>query len=56
MDIGAAKCSVVAVLKGHLEEANDIRLSSRDLISHLSPTDAYKYLGILEADNLNISK
>ena len=30
MDIGAAKCSVVAVLKGHLAEANDIGLSSGD--------------------------
>ena len=50
-DIGAAKCNVVAVLKGHLAEANDIGLSSGDLICHLSPTDTYKYLGILEADN-----
>jgi len=51
MDIGAAKCSVVAALKGHLAEAKDIGLSSRDLICHLSPTDTYKYLGILEANN-----
>ena len=51
MDIGTTKCSVVAVLKGHLAEANDIGLSSGELICHLSPTDTYKYLGILEADN-----
>ena len=51
MDIGAAKCSVVAVFKGHVAEAIDIGLSSGDLICHLSPTDIYKYLGILEADN-----
>jgi len=51
MCIGAAKYSVVAVLKGHLTEANNIRLSSGDLLCHLSPTDTYIYLGILEADN-----
>ena len=52
MQIGAAKCSVVAILKGHLGEANDITLSSGDLITHLSPCSTYRYLGILEADNL----
>jgi len=51
MDISAAKFSVLDVLKGHLAEANDIKLSSGDLICHLSPTDACKYLGILEANN-----
>jgi len=51
MDISATKCSVVAVLRGHLAEADDISLSSGDLIAHLSPAGTYKYLGILEADN-----
>jgi len=52
MEIGTDKCSVVAVLKSHLAEANDITLSSGDLIAHLSPCSAYRYLGILQADNL----
>ena len=51
METGTAKCSVVAILKGHLAEANVITLSSNDLIARLSPVGAYKYLGILEADN-----
>jgi len=51
MEIGAAKCSVVAIVKGHLAEVKDIVLSSGDLIAHLSPCGAYRYLGILEADN-----
>ena len=37
MEIGAAKCSVVAMLKGHLAEAKDLTLYSGDLITHLSP-------------------
>ena len=52
MEIGAAKCSVVVILKSHLAEANDLTLSSGDLITHLSPCSTYRYLGILEADNL----
>jgi len=40
----------VAILRGHLVEANDIALSNGDLIAHLSPVGAHKYLGILEAD------
>ena len=51
MDIGAAKCSVVPALKGHLAEVNDIRLSSGHLICHKSATVTYKYLGILKANN-----
>ena len=51
MEIGAAKCSVLAILRGKLAEVNDITLSSGDLIAHLSPVSAYKYLGILEADS-----
>ena len=51
MEIGAAKCSVMAILKGHLTEANVITLSSNDLIAHLPLVGAYKYLGILLANN-----
>ena len=42
MEIEAAKCSVVAILKGHLAEANDITLSNSDLIAHLSPCSTYR--------------
>ena len=52
MDIGTAKCNVVAVSLGYLIDTKDIPLPSGDLILQLEPGGAYKYLGISEADSL----
>ena len=52
MTIGAAKCNIVAVSRGHLVESDSVALSSGDLIQSLSPEGVYKYLGIFEADSL----
>ena len=51
MSIGAAKCNIVAVSKGHLVESDSVVLSSGDVIQSLSPTSFYKYLGVLESDS-----
>ena len=52
MDIGTAKCNVVAVSRGHIVNIEDIPLPSGDCILQLEPEGAYKYLGILEADTI----
>ena len=52
MDIGTAKCNVVAVSRGHISSTADIPLPSGDSIQQLEPGEAYKYLGILEADSI----
>jgi len=51
MSIGAAKCNIVAVSRGHLVDSDSVSLSSGDLIHYLSPIGVYKYLGILESDS-----
>ena len=52
MDIGTAKCAVVAVSCGHLVDTEEISLPSGDCIQQLEPGGVYKYLGIIEADTL----
>lgn len=37
MSIGAAKCNIVAVSRGHLVDSDSVSLSSGDLIHYLSP-------------------
>ena len=37
---------------GCLTDSDGVMLSSGDLIQSLSPVDVYKYLGVLEADNI----
>ena len=41
MSVGAAKCNIVAVSKGHLVESDNVVLSSGDMIQSLSPTSFY---------------
>ena len=52
MQIGANKCNVVSMNRGRLTHSDGVMLSSGDLIQSLSPVDVYKYLGVLEADNI----
>ena len=51
MSIGAAKCNIVSVHKGHLVELDSVVLSSGDIIDALAPDGFYKYFGIFEADS-----
>ena len=51
MDIGTAKCNVVAVSRGRLVDTEVISLPSGDCIQQLEPGGAYRYLGIIEADS-----
>ena len=52
MEIGTAKCNVVALSRGHLVNTEDIPLPSGESILQLEHGGAYKYLGILEADSI----
>ena len=49
MSIGAAKCNIVSVHRGHLVESDSTVLC--DIIHPLSSEGFYKYLGIFEADS-----
>ena len=53
MDIGTAKCSIVAVSRGQLVDTENVPLPSGDSIQQLEVGEAFKYQGILEADSLN---
>jgi len=51
MDVEVTKCNVVAISRGQLGTVDDIPLPSSEMIQHLSPVYAYKYLSILESDS-----
>ena len=52
MDIGTSKCIVVSISKGKVVDSGDILLQSGEVISQLSPSEAYKYLGIMECNTV----
>ena len=51
MEFGIKKCGVVTMKRGNLIKCNEIKLSNGDTIKEVDD-ESYKYLGILELDNV----
>ena len=52
MEFGLDKCAVMIMKRGKQIEANGIRLPDEKKIRSLKEDESYKYLGVLEADDL----
>ena len=52
MEFGINKCATVNIKRGRKVTSEGIQLPNGDLIKNLEDNDAYKYLGILEADTI----
>ena len=53
MQFGVDKCAITALKRGkHYSSKNDIIFENQDTIRSLDEKNCYKYLGILEVDNI----
>ena len=52
MEFGVSKCSVLEMKKRNVSKCEGIRMPDAQVIRGLEERDGYKYLGILEADDL----
>ena len=52
MEFGISKCSHVTMKAGKLVSVGGMKLSSGEAIPELESDEGYKYLGILEADDI----
>ena len=52
MEFGIDKCAVVGLNRGKLEQVEGVKLPSGKVIRGLNNEEGYKYLGILEADEM----
>ena len=55
MEFGISKCAVLIMKRGKLCTCEGIVLPDKQVIRGLEEDDGYKYLGILEADDLKHS-
>ena len=56
MEFGISKCSHVTMKAGKLVSVGGIELSSGEVIPELESDKGYKYLDILETDNIMLTK
>ena len=56
MDFGIEKCAALSIKRGGRVESSGIHLPSGETIKSLEEDGAYKYLGVLEADNIKHNK
>ena len=52
MEFGVEKCAVMVIRRGKLARSDDIILPDESVIKGLAEGDAYKYLGVLEAEEV----
>ena len=52
MEFGISKCSHVTAKAGKLVSVGGMEISSGEVIPELEPDKGYKYLGILEAEDI----
>ena len=52
MEFGISKCGVLVMKKGKLIHSEGIEIPSGDRIKEIDADNGYKYLGILEADDI----
>ena len=52
MEFGVSKCAVLEMKKRNVSKCEGIRMPDAQVIRGLEERDGYKYLGILEADDL----
>ena len=52
MEFGISKCANVTIKAGKLISAGGMELSSGEIIPELESDKSYKYLGILEANDI----
>uniref|UniRef100_H3A710 Reverse transcriptase domain-containing protein n=1 Tax=Latimeria chalumnae TaxID=7897 RepID=H3A710_LATCH len=56
MELGVEKCTILHAKRGKLERHDNIQLLDGGQIRHLEEGEAYKYLGVLELDNIQHKK
>ena len=56
MEFGFEKCAKVSINKGKLVATENLKLPLGKEIRELEMTEAYKYLGIQQADNIKMNK
>ena len=56
MQIGIDKCVMLAMKKGKMVRSDGIQLLNDKVIKSLEEGESYKYLGVLEADEVMVSK
>ena len=54
MEFGVDKCAVFTIKKGKLAQSHGISLPDGEVMKGINDGDSYKYLGILEADKINL--
>ena len=52
MEFGVNKCAILIMKRGKLTESEGIQLPNKEEIKSLGEGDTYKYLGVLEADDI----
>ena len=52
MEFRIEKCAMLVIKKGERKLMDGIQLPNQDTIKSLDENESYKYLGILEADNI----
>ena len=56
MQIGIDKCVMLAMKKGKMVKSDGIQLLNDKVIKSLEEGESYKYLGVLEADEVMVSE
>ena len=52
MKFGLDKCNIMNIKKGKLIQSNDIDLNTQEIIKALDIRDQYKYLGMLQSNEI----
>jgi hypothetical protein len=52
MEFGLEKCATLSIQRGEIKQAQGIELPNKQTIRSLNLEESYKYLGILQADNI----
>ena len=52
MEFGLDKCATLAMYRGNMQKTEGIRLPNNSMIRSLELHEGYKYLGVLQADNI----
>ena len=52
MKFGLDKCKVLSLVRGKIKKCGSITLDEHSVIDEMENTDVYKYLGVLESDNI----
>ena len=56
MQIGIDKCVMLAMKKGKMAKSDSIQLLNDKVIESLEEGESYKYLGVLEADEVMVNE